>query len=111
MPPKLNSKSLWVGIVMALAVAFLSFSALKIYVVDPEIYARKVELKELELCTKADIAANRVQAAENRRAVDKIELNIEFIRKDQLEMKKQFEKFGDKQQQIFIAIEKISKDR
>ena len=111
MTPKLTSKSLWVGIAIALAVAFLSFSALKIYVIDPESYARKVELKELELSTKADIAANRVQAAENRRAVDKIELNIEFIRKDQLEMKKQFEKFGDKQQQIFIAIEKISKDR
>ena len=98
-----NLKTIKIGILVLLVGSFLVFTVHKIYISDPFLYAKQNDFTKMVEEAKIDRNRNNVLAVANKEAIIEIRSNFNWIKTNQLDLKKQSE-------QILKTLEEIRKD-
>ena len=102
-------KKIKIGLLIILAGGFLGYSALKIYVLDPAVYAEKVLVSNLAAETKTERTFNRSLATQNKESIIRIESNFDWIRRNQEILQRQNDRIQDTQNELLKVVKELKK--
>jgi len=102
-------KRMKVGLLIIIIGGFLSYSALKIYILDPAVYAEKVMVLNLASETKMERIFNLSLATQNKESIIRIESNFDWVRKNQEVMQHQNSQIQGNINELLKVVKELKK--
>ena len=99
------------GILITLIGGVLGYSALKMYVLDPQVYAQKIEVARIDNEAKEERVRISILSMQNKEAIIVMQNNFDWISKAQSRLETQNSNIQSSQEEILKALKDLRNDR